>query len=217
MRIVPGFSGFTIESDGSIRMGNAAGYAQFAPDGTLSFAGVATAFEDIQVNVALGKLPGDAPPSWTTFAYGIGGGVTFAVMGWSVNEYLDFTVQTKHAMQLNSKLHVHLHYTVPSNANGTKIKFQLDCIAAGVDTAFAVPTGSPFSNEATLTAAEAGYHRLLEVGEIPAVNTTVSTLYECRLKRIAATSNDYEPDVYVRYIDCHFEADGVGSKDEYSK
>jgi hypothetical protein len=175
------------------------------------------AWDDMQVTISAARVPASSAPQWTTYNFGIGGGVAFAVLGFGVNEYLDFYVQTSHSMELNSILDNHIHWTVPRNSAGAKFKFQLDVIAAGVDAAFAVPAGSPYSAEVTLGAAEAGYHRLLELAEIPASNTTVSSIYICRLTRIAASSNEYGRDVYVIFDDSHYMKDSVGSITEYTK
>lgn len=111
------------------------------------------AWDDMQVTITTARVPASSAPSWTTYNFGIGGGVAFAVLGFGVNEYLDFYIQTSHSMELNSILDNHIHWTVPSNSAGAKFKFKLDVIAAGVDAAFAVPAGSPYSAEVTLGAA----------------------------------------------------------------
>lgn len=131
-------------------------------------------YEDIQVVISTAKVPASSAPTWTTYAFGIGGGITFPVLGFAVGNYLDFYIQTSHTMELNSVLDNHIHWTIPTNsASKQKFQFQLDVIAAGVGAAFAVPAGSPFSAEHTLDGTEAGKHNLLELANIPGVNTTV--------------------------------------------
>ena len=175
-------------------------------------------WDDLQGEVSQGRVPASNFPSWTTWNYGIGGGITFAVLGFGVDEYLDFFYQSSHSMELLTALSDHIHWSVPSNDAGKKFKFQLDVIAAGVDEAFAVTAGSPYTVETTLGAAESGWHRLAEFSsDIPGVNTTVSTLYVCRLKRIAASSAEYGSDIYVIYHDAHYIKDQIGSEGEYAK
>jgi len=120
-------------------------------------------------------------------------------------------------MKLNSVLDLHIHYVLPSEDVGKKIKFQLDVIAAGIHGTWAVPTGSPFTREHTIIAGEATKHNLLDICDIPAVNTTVSSIYTCELTRIAVSSDEYSGEVYVKYIDCHYEKDSLGSASETSK
>lgn len=54
--------------------------------------------------------------------------------------------------------------------------------------------------------------RFLSLAVIPAVNTTVSTMYKCRLTRIDGTATEYASEVYLEYIDGHYERDTLGSK-----
>ena len=121
-------------------------------------------------------------------------------------------------MKLNTILDHHIHFTLPDTTDiGDRFKFQLDVIAAGINAQWAVPTGSPFTSERQVAANDDTYHRFEDVAQIPASNTTVSTLYKCKLSRIAATADEYAGDVYVTFTDCHYEKDTVGSRQETSK
>ena len=136
-------------------------------------------------------------------------------LGFAVNDYLWFDVQTQHAMKLNTILDNHIHWTLPNTTSiGDKFQFQLDVIVAGIDTQWAAPTGTPFTSEHTIVANDDTYHRLLEIADIPASNDTVSTIYKCKLTRIAATSNEYGSEVYISFIDCHYQKDTMGSRQE---
>ena len=174
-------------------------------------------YDDLQVTVSLAKLPASNAPTWRTYNYGIVGGVALAALGFGINDYIDFFVQTTHSMKLNTILNNHIHWTIPSDSSGNRIKFQLDVVAAGIGDAFAVPSGSPFSNEYLLTATESGYHKLLDVADIPSANTTVSSVYICRLKRVSASSNDYAQEVYISFDDCHYQKNTIGSRFETAK
>lgn len=174
-------------------------------------------YEDIQVFISTARVPAVNAPSWTTYAFGIGGGVTFPVLAFSVNEYIEFYIQTSHTMELNSILDNHIHWTVLNNYAKRKMRWRLDVIAAGVGATFAVPAGSPYVVEYTFTGAEAARHNLLELANIPGVNTTVSSIYICRLTRIAATSVEYPYDVYVLFNDSHYVRNDTGSITEYTK
>lgn len=56
-----------------------------------------------------------------------------------------------------------------------------------------------------------------QLANIPASNTTVSTIYKCKLTRIAATADEYAGEIYVTGIDCHYKKDSLGSRNETSK
>jgi hypothetical protein len=174
-------------------------------------------YDDLQTGGDRLFRPGGDDPTWGTSTYGIGGGVAFSALGFALNDYAEYFVQTTHGMKLNTVLDAHVHYTLPSDSASDRIKFQIDVIAAPIGSDYAAPAGTPFSAEVVLDGTEAGKHNLIEVADIPAVNTTVSTIYICRLTRVAASASDYAPVVYVTFVDCHFQKDTSGSLAEDSK
>ena len=141
-------------------------------------------WDDIQTSLVGAKLSPSASPSWRSWDYGVTSGMEFQVLGMDVGNEIYFTVQSFHAMKILSELEMHLHYTTPTNGSGKKFKFQLDVVAAGVNGVWEALVGSPFTSELLMTADFSSTHKIHDLGEIPAVNTTVSTLYKCRLKRI---------------------------------
>lgn len=175
-------------------------------------------YEDLQVSISNIRVPAANAPTERLYAAGIGGGVTFPFLGFAVNDYLYFDVQTHHAMKLNTVLDNHIHFSLPNTTDiGDRFQFQLDVIAAGVDTQWAVPAGSPFTAERQVAANDNTYHRLMEIADIPASNDTVSTIYKCKLTRIAATVDEYGSEVYVTFMDCHYQKDTMGSRQEAAK
>lgn len=187
-------------------------YTSFETDGIV-LAGDYTVWEDLQVSISNVRLPASNDPDYEYYAFGIGSGVTFPVLAFALNEYMYYDIQTSHTMKLNTVLNNHIHFTLPDTTNvGDKFKFQLDVIAAAVNVQWAVPAGSPYTAEHTVAANDNTHHRLLEIGDIAASNSTVSTLYKCKLTRIAATTDEYAGDVYIQFNDCHYEKDTLGSK-----
>lgn len=174
-------------------------------------------WDDIQVALSSAKTPASNAPTWRTHDFGIGGGITFSVLGFAIGDYIDFYIQTSHSQKLNTVLEDHLHGTLPSDSAGDRVKWQLDVIGAGIGEDFAVPTGSPFTKEMVLTGNEAGRHNYMDIAEIPAINTTVSSVYICRMTRIAASADDYAPEVYLIFNDAHYMKDQIGSLFETSK
>ena len=180
--------------------------------------GPGQAYEDLQVSISNIRVPTSNAPTERLYAFGIGGGVTFPALGFALNNYLYFDLQTSHTMELNTVLDHHIHFTLPNTTNiGDKFQFQLDVIAAGIDTQWAVPAGSPFTAEHTIVANDNTYHRVLDIADIDASNDTVSTIYKCKFTRIAATSNEYGSEVYINFFDSHYIKDAHGSVNEGSK
>ncbi len=176
------------------------------------------AWDDLQVNLSTAKVPPSSAPTWRVFSYGVSGGIAYYVLGFAVGDNIDFTIQTSHSMELNTVLDNHIHFILPNTTSiGDKFRFQLDVIAAGIDTQYAVPAGSPYTAEHTIVANDNTHHRLMEIADISASNDTVSTIYKCRLTRIAATGSEYGSEVYIDYTDCHYIKDAHGSREEDAK
>ena len=176
-----------------------------------------TNWDDLQVSISNVRIPTSNAPTWRLYDHGITSGVTFPALGFALNEYVYFDVQSTHSMKLSTVLDHHIHYTTPTNGTGDKFKFQLDVIAAPVMGQWAVPTGSPFTAETTMSGDYSDDHILFDIAEIPAVNTSVSTLYKCKLTRIAATAKEYSEEVYIEFTDCHYKKDTVGSRTDSIK
>lgn len=175
-------------------------------------------YEDNQVEMGRVRL-GASAPTWRTYNHGVGGGIAFDVLGFAVNNYIEFNVQSYHKMKLYTILDCHLHFILPNTTDiGDKFQFQLDVINASIDAQYTVPSGSPFTAEHTIVANDNTYHRVLNLADIPPIiNSTVSSIYNCRLTRIAATADEYASEVYVKFIDCHYQVDDRGSQSETSK
>jgi hypothetical protein len=161
---------------------------------------------------------GATAPSDRTYAFGIGSGVAFPVKGFKNNDYVWFSVQSSHSMKLSTLLDCHIHYCLPDTTTiGHKIKFQLDVVAAPINGAAAVPTGSPYSVEFAVAADDNTKFRVAVVADIAAVNTTVSTIYFMKLTRIASAATEYAGEVYLLGVDCHYQQDTVGSLSQGTK
>jgi hypothetical protein len=197
--------------------GDSMNFSQFDESGNFQMFGNATVWDDLQVginNIAKGVVA----PTDRLYNHGVTGGVTFPVLGFAKNDYIFFDVQTSHSMKLNTVLDVHIHFTLPNTTDvGHKIVWQLDVIATAINGTWAVPTGSPFTATHTVAAGDNTKHRLLDIADIPAVNSEVSTIYKCKLTRIDGTATEYASEAYLEYIDCHYEKDTLGSKTELNK
>lgn len=173
-------------------------------------------WDDIQVDIGRVRL-GSSAPTWRAYNYGISGGVTFDVLGFAVGNSVDFTVQTSHSMLLLSVLDEHIHYCTPTNGTGKKFKFKLDVICAGINDNWVKPDGSPYSAEHSITSDYSNSHKLFGIADVDGYNTTVSSLYKCKLTRIAASADEYSGEIYVDFIDSHYKKDQIGSRQEYVK
>lgn len=174
-------------------------------------------YEDLQVSISNIRLPASSAPADRLYNHGIGGGVTFPVLGFDPGEYIYFDIQTSHSMKLSTVLDNHIHYMTPTDGTGDKFQFQLDVIAAPISGNWAAPTGSPFTKEVTMVADLSNTHKITDIADIPAVNTTVSSIYKCKLTRIAATADEYAGEIYLEFTDCHYQKNTMGSRQEAAK
>lgn len=176
-----------------------------------------TYYDDMQGVITTAGIPPANAPDIVYWDHGIGSGVTFPVYAFDTGEYVYLTFQTFHSTELSTVIDNHIHYSTPTDGTGDRFQFQLDVIAAPIGGTWAVPTGSPFTKEVTISTDDSDSHRLVDIADIPGVNTTVSTLYKVKLQRIAATVDEYAGDVYVHINDCHWQGDTLGSEAETSK
>jgi len=170
--------------------------------------------EDESVVFSTAKRPAVNAPTWRDYNYGIPGGIDYPALGFDVDDYVEFFLQTKHAMQLNSIIDNHIHYTLPvAPGVGDRFQMQLDMVGAGLEVDFFVPAGSPYTAEQILTGVEDGRHNYLDIAYLPGtISTTVSSVHVMRLTRIAATINEYGDEVYIIFNDGHYWRDSHGSK-----
>jgi len=209
---------FIRSTDASMQIGTpGTNYAEFEADGTLKFVGNATVFDDLQ-GAAYALQKGVTAPTDRLYAHGVGGGIAYPVLGFAKNDYIWMDFQTQHSMKLNTALEVHMHFVLPNTTTiGHKIVWQLDVLVSGIGGTWAVPAGSPFTATHTVAADDNTKHRYMNITDIPASNTTVSSVYKMKLTRIDGTATEYGSEVYVEYLDCHFEKDTIGSREEASK
>ena len=93
------------------------GFTRFIPTNKVGYSGANDiVYDDMQVNVGRVRL-GATAPTWRRYNHGVGSGVTFDVLGFAVNNYIYFDVQTSHSMKLNTILDCHMHYILPNTTN----------------------------------------------------------------------------------------------------
>lgn len=162
-----------------------------------------------------------------TVGHNYGTTVEFAGSKMSVDDAIYLTVQSDHAMKLNTILEQHIHISSMVDPVGKSLKFRLDVAGA-----------SPFQDWELLTGDDGliveydfarihGFdpaierHWLIELGDIPACNTGVSTIWKIKLTRLAVDASgktDLGNNLLLEYLDGHVQIDQArGSRDEYIK
>ena len=178
-----------------------------------SSGGLAT-YDDMQGSISTARVPVANAPTWTNVTLD---GFTTQVLAFDTNDYIDIFIQTSHSIQLNQIIDYHVHWLLINEDSGDEFQFQISGVAAGIGEAF-TSIGTVKSGDVLLTGSDTGKHNYLDIGEVPALNTTVSTAYIIRLTRIAPDDgNDSAENIGILFSDGHPLWDTMGSLQETSK
>jgi len=243
-----------IGSNGDILLGNRAvstipdsdtaseqNYTKITADGSLSYVGNATRWDDLKVpvnSVKIGSKKDDitfVPAEWDPFKEGGLALLWFDNEG-DVDKEQDivFTVQMPHGWKEGSAIFPHVHWTTgrldPDDGNltdspvpgATRVTWALEYTWTKVGDVFpgsTTITGTTVAipNGATLDLYE---HVITPLGTsgIAGTGQTLSSMLVCRLYRnSSAGSDDYSGDAGLLEIDFHYQIDSDGSNEEYIK
>jgi hypothetical protein len=174
-------------------------------------------FDDLLGTLSNAKIPAGSTAAWEDITLD---GFATQMIAFQVNDYIDIFIQTTHSDKLLSTLDAHIHWTVATDDVGKKFQFEVTGVGAGIGAAFATVGTTIKSGDRTLAANDALKHNYLDIGDIAATfNTTVSSVFVLRIKRIAAVdaANETARKIYVFFTDFHIKKDTVGSISETSK
>lgn len=198
-----------IESDGTMRMDNAA-----------------TVWDDVMVYPDATSKGSSNPPTWSATAFkknagGTSQGVFFWMFSATTEQEVYFTVQIPHGYKVGTTLHPHLHWTTATGTpSGTNVVWGLEYTA--------IAMGGSFPNTTTLTAnsvisavgtpSGTGQHLITSLGTISGTGLNISSVLICRVYRAAADANDtFSNEVGLLGFDIHYEKDTQGSRLEFTK
>ena len=218
-----------INSSGDILLGNRASstipdsdttseqnYTKITADGSLSYVGNATRWDDLKVNVQRLTAKGVSRPTMDdVLDAGAGPGLYTYWFNKNSEQELFFTVQMPHGWKEGSDIKPHVHWI--GNAGSGNVEWGLEYTWANVNDMFSGAT-------TTLTGytAISGYvnykHMLTPLGNMDATGKTLSSIILCRVFRYASSSNDtFSANAGLLQIDFHYQIDSDGSNDELSK
>lgn len=190
-------------------------------DGSLSYEGSATRFDDLKVPVNSTTKGGTRDPDWKVLKNnGSSQGVFLQWFDKDVEEELYFSVQMPHAWKEGSPIMPHVHWTAETNVGSSKVVWGLEYTWTNVGDLFGsttIITGSdPIAPIGTVDAYE---HAITALGsEIDATGKTLSSMLVCRIFRQATNGVDnFSGDAGLLEIDFHFQIDSDGSKEEFTK
>ncbi len=216
-----GSSRMNISSTGVTTIGNGTDQVNIAADGTLTFEGAATTFDDLSIPVfstssgssqppSIAKLKDNGSASQGVFTY------SFSA---STEQELYFTVQMPHAWKEGSTIMPHVHWAAATDLSGNKVRWGLEYTWVNVASVYGTTTiiygEDPIAANGAVTAYE---HAITDLGGITATGKTLSSILVCRIFRDATAGTDnYASAAFMLSIDFHFERDALGSRTEYGK
>ena len=177
-------------------------------------AGAPSTYDDMQGAVSSARVPAANAPTWTNITLD---GFTTQALAFDTNDYIDIFIQTSHSIKLDQAIDYHIHWMIGAEDSGDEFQFQISGVAAGIGGSF-TSIGTIKSGDVVLTGSDTGKHHYLDIGEIPALNTTISSAYIIRLTRIAPDDGlDTAENIFVLFSDGHPLFDTIGSLNETSK
>jgi hypothetical protein len=190
-------------------------YTKITTDGSLSYVGNATRWDDLKVPVNAVRLGNSAtPPTWSLFL-----GNTL-LLWFDNSQDVVFTVQMPHGWKEGSAIFPHVHWTTKATVPGAnRVTWELEYTWASVGQVFpatSIISGTAVAppNEHSIALYEHVITPLGTVG-IDATGKTLSSMLVCRLSRGA--SDTYGGLAGLLEIDFHYQIDSDGSNQEYNK
>lgn len=209
-----------IDKDGNTRIGDGANNTYIEADGSLSYEGSATRYDDLKVPVSSTTKGGTKDPTWGVLRNVSGSqGVFIQWFDKDTEEELYFTAQMPHGWKEGTEIYPHVHWTAATIVGTNKVVWGLEYTWTNIGDTFGnttIITGSdPIAVNAAVDAFE---HVVTSLGTIIGTNKTLSSMLVCRIFRKSTDAADnFAADAGLLEIDFHYEVDSDGSRTEYVK
>lgn len=168
-----------------------------------------TVWDDIQFQIATGKVPAVNFPTWETFT------TNTSEYSFAVNDYIALGAnEMAHWWKEGTSAAMHIHVTTKAaNTSGADrfAKFTIYIAYADVN---AVWTETSLSAELTIANGTAALtHKLLSMGTLTLTGIKIGTQVKITVKRIAATGGtEYASNIFITQVGAHAEKDTMGSR-----
>ncbi len=202
------------------RIGGDTNYTQFDADGSVSFVGDATVWDDLRIVPNVFDVPGGTDPDVISYQPA-GSGATFKVYGFAKGDEGFFTCQLPHGYKEGSTLKAHIHWTPGARGvaeSGHTVQWRLDYSIA--------PIGGNFPASQTLNLADVcdgvdHKHQMTAEVDISGAGLTISSQMWGRVYRLNDPSDTWvgtlaNLPIFIEF-DIHVEHDTVGSRDSSDK
>jgi hypothetical protein len=211
-----------IDGSGNTRIGDGTNNTYIESDGSLSYEGSATRFEDLRVPMSSTRRGAAEDPLYSVFRNDGTGSVGVYGSWFRTNQTEDlfFEVQMPHGWKEGSTIYPHIHWSPKTDTGGNKVRWGFEFIWVNVGGTFANTTVvyaedpiPPIGSSPT-----AYQHVISEFPSIDGTGQTLSSMLVCRVFRDGTHANDsYNNSALMLQFDFHYEIDADGSRQEYNK
>lgn len=212
----------TIDESGNTKIGDSINHTYIEADGSLSYEGTATRFEDLRVPMSSTRKGAAEDPLYSVFRNDGSGSVGVYGSWFRTNQTEDlfFEVQMPHGWKEGSNLYPHIHWSPKTDTSGNKVRWGFESIWVNV--------GGTFGNTTVVYAEDpitpigpsptAYQHVISGFSSIDGGGQTLSSILICRVFRDGTHANDsYNNSALMLQFDFHYEIDADGSRQEYVK
>lgn len=207
----------TVDESGNTRIGDGTNNTYIEHDGSLSYEGSATRWDDLKIPMNATNRGSSNQPEWLLYRDNGTQGIWLWSFSKNVEEELYFVVQMPHEWKEGSEIFPHIHWTTDVGLTGN-VKWALEYTWANVGDQFSVPTTISSSTITVGDANTAYNHNLTALPSITATGKTLSSMILCRVYRDGDHSDDtFEDEVLIMELDFHYQIDSDGSNEQYSK
>ena len=212
----------TLDNSGNVRIGDGTNNTYIESDGSLSYEGTATRYDDLKVPLSSTLRGGAEDPTFEAFKKDGEGsvGVYAARFKSNATEDVFFVVQMPHAWVEGTEIYPHLHWSPISDTGGDKVRWGFEFTWADVigtfdDTTilYAEDPIPPIGGAPT-----AYQHVITSFKPLSGSGHTLSSMLICRVFRDGTHDNDtYKGFAYLLEFDFHYQIDSDGSREQYVK
>ena len=207
--------------DGQFTAGDGTNQTVIERDGTLTFEGNATVFNDLVLPLDSAKVPASNAPNWESF---VGNLNAFA---YEVGDYQEFTTELIHGYKEGSTFQFHIHGALnATTAQEEKVQFEIEYsiadanLSTGFGDVFPDGSGSLLTAELVVPNATNDLTNIfITVGVDSSGSFGIDATIKGRIRRIAKSvgGNELTGDIFITQVGVHYEIDTVGSRTTLTK
>lgn len=174
-----------------------------------------TVWDDLMIPGFAAKA-GATAPTFTTYKTNF---MAWLFAGSGTDDQIYFTVQLPHSYKIGSDAHPHVHWAetvAPGAADRTNVVWEFLCTWQSFGQ---IPQGETTVLCTNSISGTNCTHMISELPAISGVGKGISSMMNCRLRRLASgsASDTYDQPVAFLQFDIHFQKDTVGSLYELQK